>query len=71
MGHDFRYALDSSKLQALSGWAPRMDFDQGGLESTVHWYRDHPHWWKPLVDTDDYKAYYRRVYGQDHTLLES
>jgi dTDP-glucose 4,6-dehydratase len=70
LGHDFRYALDSSKLEALAGWKPKMDFDEGGLESTVHWYRDHPHWWKPLVDTDDYKAYYRRVYGQDHSFLE-
>ncbi|WP_026910100.1 dTDP-glucose 4,6-dehydratase [Patulibacter minatonensis] len=70
LGHDFRYALDSSKLEALAGWSPKMDFDQGGLESTVHWYRDHPHWWKPLVATDDYKAYYRRVYGQDHTFLD-
>jgi dTDP-glucose 4,6-dehydratase len=70
LGHDFRYALNSSKLEQLAGWKPRMDFDQGGLESTVHWYRDHPHWWKPLVDTDDYKAYYRRVYGQDHGFLQ-
>jgi hypothetical protein len=37
----------------------------------VHWYQGHPHWWKPLVDTDDYRAYYRRVYGQDHTFLEA
>ena len=71
LGHDFRYALDSSKLEALSGWKPRMDFDEGGLESTVHWYRDHPHWWKPLVAGDDYKAYYRRVYGQDHAFGEA
>jgi dTDP-glucose 4,6-dehydratase len=48
-----------------------MDFDEGGLESTVHWYQSHPHWWKPLVDTDDYKAYYRRVYGQDHAFLQN
>lgn len=70
LGHDFRYALDSSKLQQLAGWAPKMDFDEGGLESTVHWYCDHPQWWKPLVATDDYRAYYRRVYGQDHNFLE-
>ncbi len=65
LGHDFRYALDSSKLQAISDWKPRVDIDEGGLESTVHWYRDHPQWWKPLVATDEYRAYYRRVYGQD------
>ena len=31
----------------------------------IHWYRDHPHWWKQLVSTDEYRAYYRRVYGQE------
>lgn len=65
LGHDFRYALDSTKLGELAGWQPRVDFDEGGLESTVHWYRDHPHWWKPLVETDEYKTYYRRVYDRD------
>jgi dTDP-glucose 4,6-dehydratase len=65
LGHDFRYALDSTKLGELAGWQPRVDFDEGGLESTVHWYRDHPHWWKPLVETDEYKTYYRRIYDRD------
>ncbi|MGE4426235.1 MAG: dTDP-glucose 4,6-dehydratase [Solirubrobacteraceae bacterium] len=65
LGHDFRYALASDKLRAVSGWAPRMDFDDGGLESTVNWYLDHPHWWRPLVDTDEYRGYYRRVYGRE------
>lgn len=64
LGHDRRYALASDKLAAL-GWAPRVDVDDGGLESVVHWYRDHPHWWKPLTGTDDYRAYYRRVYDRD------
>ncbi|WP_320668814.1 dTDP-glucose 4,6-dehydratase [Patulibacter defluvii] len=65
LGHDRRYALDSTKLQQLAGWAPRVDFDEGGLESTVHWYRDHEWWWRPLVQTAEYRAYYRRVYDRD------
>ncbi|EHN09372.1 dTDP-glucose 46-dehydratase [Patulibacter medicamentivorans] len=65
LGHDRRYALDSSKLRQLAGWAPRVDFDEGGLESTVHWYRDHEWWWRPLVETAEYRAYYRRVYDRD------
>jgi CDP-glucose 4,6-dehydratase len=32
--------LDSSKLQALSGWEPAVDL-RTGLERTVRWYRDH------------------------------
>ena len=35
-GHDLRYAIDSSKLQAL-GWKPKMDFHDGMLD-TVEWY---------------------------------
>lgn len=37
LGHDFRYAIDSSKLQDELGWRPEMDFDDG-IEETVKWY---------------------------------
>jgi dTDP-glucose 4,6-dehydratase len=37
-GHDFRYALEWSRLRGL-GWAPEVDFD-AGLEQTVAWYRE-------------------------------
>jgi dTDP-glucose 4,6-dehydratase len=46
LGHDLRYAVDSSKLRAL-GWMPQHTFDEH-LEDTVSWYRDRPDWWKPL-----------------------
>lgn len=45
-GHDFRYALDSSKAAKL-GIRPRHSFDEA-LEKTVAWYRAHPEWWRPL-----------------------
>ena len=45
-GHDFRYAIDSSKLQRL-GFRPRHSFGEA-LEKTVAWYRNHPEWWQPL-----------------------
>ena len=45
-GHDFRYAVDSSKLRSL-GWEPEHDFDRG-LDDTVQWYRDRVDWWEPL-----------------------
>ena len=35
-GHDFRYAIDASKIKAL-GWKPKIDFAKG-LEATVEWY---------------------------------
>ncbi|MFH1846212.1 MAG: dTDP-glucose 4,6-dehydratase [Candidatus Omnitrophota bacterium] len=37
-GHDFRYALNSSKIGTL-GWQTQMNFDEG-LENTVNWYRN-------------------------------
>jgi dTDP-glucose 4,6-dehydratase len=46
LGHDLRYAVDSSKLRAL-GWAPAHDFDQR-LEDTIAWYRAREDWWRPL-----------------------
>ncbi|MBO0728789.1 MAG: dTDP-glucose 4,6-dehydratase [Acidimicrobiaceae bacterium] len=58
-GHDYRYALDSTKLRAL-GWAPRVDF-RTGMDLTVRWYRANESWWRPLK-TGEYWAYYRRNY---------
>jgi dTDP-glucose 4,6-dehydratase len=36
-GHDFRYAVDTKKIEAL-GWTPEWTLDQG-LKETVEWYR--------------------------------
>ena len=36
-GHDFRYAIDSSKIQNTLGWKPTVDF-YTGLENVVNWY---------------------------------
>lgn len=36
-GHDFRYSIDSSKIQRELGWKPRHDFSSG-LRETVQWY---------------------------------
>lgn len=46
LGHDRRYALDSSKLRAL-GWKAHYDFDEV-LRLTVQWYKENTAWWEPL-----------------------
>jgi dTDP-glucose 4,6-dehydratase len=46
LGHDRRYAVDTSRVRAL-GWAPAVDFD-AALAETVAWYRDNRWWWEPL-----------------------
>jgi dTDP-glucose 4,6-dehydratase len=46
LGHDLRYAVDSSKIRAL-GWVPARQFEDQLLE-TVEWYRSREDWWRPL-----------------------
>ena len=48
-GHDFRYAIDASKIDTKLGWTPRQDFE-AGLEETIDWYLTHEAWWRPLRD---------------------
>ena len=48
LGHDFRYAIDDSKLRAL-GWKPEVDFETG-LNITIEWYKQNEWWWKPLKE---------------------
>ncbi len=46
-GHDFRYAIDASKIGRELGWRALETFETG-LEKTIQWYLDHPAWWGPL-----------------------
>lgn len=47
-GHDKRYSLDISKVEAL-GWHPRHDF-KDAIRLTADWYRNNEAWWKKLVE---------------------
>lgn len=44
-GHDLRYALDASKIQAELGWKPSHTDFQKGLAETIDWYQEHRSWW--------------------------
>ena len=46
LGHDRRYSIDTTKVEAL-GWRPARELREA-LEATVAWYRDNPWWWRPL-----------------------
>ncbi|KJR40326.1 dTDP-glucose 4,6-dehydratase [Candidatus Magnetoovum chiemensis] len=48
LGHDYRYALDNSKITAQLGWKPQMQIQQG-IAHTIKWYQENQWWWKPLV----------------------
>ena len=43
-GHDFRYSVDSQKIQNL-GYKPRQEFNKGLLE-TIDWYKNNMDYWK-------------------------
>lgn len=44
-GHDYRYAMDSSKIKKELGWEPKYTFETGILE-TVKWYLNNQEWVK-------------------------
>lgn len=46
-GHDWRYAIDSSKARRELDWSPRWTPEEGFRE-TIDWYVAHPEWWQPL-----------------------
>jgi len=51
-GHDFRYAIDCSKIKTELGWTPKHSFESG-LALTVQWYIDNRAWWEPLLRGDN------------------
>ena len=48
-GHDVRYAIDASKIEAELGWTPSETFESG-LRKTVEWYLDNEAWWRAVRD---------------------
>ena len=50
-GHDFRYAIDASKIRRDLGWEPSVTLDDG-LALTVDWYLNNRAWWEPLQSRD-------------------
>ncbi len=47
LGHDYRYAIDSRKIQHELGWKPLYSFEDG-IKGTISWYLNHEEWWKKL-----------------------
>ncbi len=46
-GHDFRYAINSSKINNELQWSPKESFETGILK-TIDWYINNDKWWKKL-----------------------
>lgn len=60
LGHDRRYAIDSSKIQQELGWKPLVSFDDG-MRSTIRWYLDHKDWMQHVL-SGDYLKFYEKNY---------
>ena len=48
LGHDARYAIDSSKLRNELGWEPSVQFEEG-IERTVRWYLENEKWLDDII----------------------
>jgi dTDP-glucose 4,6-dehydratase len=61
LGHDRRYAIDSTKAKEKLGWAPRHRFEDA-LAATVTWYEENRPWWERII-SGEYLKYYEKQYG--------
>ena len=59
-GHDFRYAIDATKIEKELGFKPSVNF-QVGLEKTVDWYLDNKNWLDNIT-SGNYQNYYKQHY---------
>jgi dTDP-glucose 4,6-dehydratase len=55
LGHDRRYAIDSSKIQKELGWTPDHTFETG-IHSTISWYKNNQAWLKAVTKQPEEKT---------------
>jgi dTDP-glucose 4,6-dehydratase len=48
-GHDWRYAIDASKIEKELEWAPEENFETG-IRKTIQWYLDNMKWVEAVTD---------------------
>ncbi|MDY7031684.1 MAG: dTDP-glucose 4,6-dehydratase [Thermodesulfobacteriota bacterium] len=60
LGHDRRYAINSTKIQRELGWSPRVGFEEG-IEKTIKWYTENTSWWEK-IKSREYQEYYSTMY---------
>ncbi len=48
-GHDFRYAIDASRINSELGWKPSLEFREG-LGRTIEWYLENTIWLERIKD---------------------
>jgi len=61
-GHDWRYAIDSSRALQELGWEACVPFE-AGLSRTIDWYLANEGWWRPVI-SGEHSRFGRRWYGE-------
>ena len=46
-GHDFRYAIDATKIEKELGWKPEENFETG-IKQTILWFLENQNWWEKI-----------------------
>jgi dTDP-glucose 4,6-dehydratase len=60
-GHDWRYALNTGKIESQLGWRPQVGLTEG-LRRTIAWYLSHQDW-LDRVRSQAYRAFLQEQYG--------
>lgn len=55
-GHDYRYAIDATKVQKELGWYPNESISTG-LQKTVKWYLDNQDWMNKVGNKEEYEGW--------------
>ncbi len=61
LGHDLRYAIDSTKIKNELGWQPSLQFEEG-ITLTVEWYLKNMDWLE-RIKNKSYLNYFEENYG--------
>ncbi len=48
LGHDFRYSLNTKRIEEYLGYQPLVTFEEG-IQETIEWYKSNESWWRPLL----------------------
>ncbi|HQG88166.1 MAG TPA: dTDP-glucose 4,6-dehydratase [Flexilinea sp.] len=62
-GHDFRYDINTNKIQRELGWKPAHAL-RTGLEETIEWYLNHSAWVDSVLDKDEFSSWINTNYQE-------
>ena len=61
-GHDWRYAIDASRIESELGFKPAYNF-ASGLRNTLSWMLENEAWWRAVLD-ESYRDWIENQYIQ-------